>query len=146
VFDDILGSTGIAAAVDTMMILKKYNSGFKLHITGKDVIADDLDLEFDKDKYIWKVTDELLSINTTPERMEIIKLLAKEGKEMKTKEIAEKLEKSISNISNILGKMAKDGIIRNTKFGFYSLTNTFINNSESDVSSESNGNSVRDES
>lgn len=142
VHDDYLGSTGIAAAVDTMMNLKKYKLGFKLHFTGKDVISDDLDLEFDVDKYIWKVIDELYSINTTPERMEILKLFTKESREMRTDEISEKLGKSKSNISNILGKMTKDGLIKNTKFGFYTLTNTFISNSESDVSGESNVNSV----
>lgn len=54
--------------------------------------------------------------------------------------------KSKSNISNLLGNMIKERLIINTKFGFYTLSNTFISNSESDVSGESNVNSVSNES
>jgi len=121
VFSEILGSTGLFAGVDTGMVLRQKGGNHELHFKGNDVVADELDIKFDKDKGIWLTKEKSYDIDTTPERMEIIKLLAKEGRKMKTDEIAEKLGKSKSNISNILGKMAKEDIIKNPKFGYYSL-------------------------
>ena len=122
VFDGIQGTTGITAGADTLMVFRKLGDNFKLHITGKDVIADELTLHFDRKTCTWHPIENLPQ-GSTPERTEILELLSRTGKEMQTQEIAIALDKKKNNVSSMLGKMVKEGVISNPKFGFYSLPN-----------------------
>ena len=120
VIDEIQGTTGITAGADTLKVLKKEKDNYKLYITGKDVIADDIDLTFDKQSGLWLIDSQEIKIDTTPEREEIINLLITENREMRTSEIASKLNKRENNISTMLQKLVKEGKIQNPKYGFYS--------------------------
>lgn len=119
--DEIQGTTGITAGADTLMVLKKEKEKFKLYLTGKDVIADDIDLTFDKQSGLWLIDSQETKIDTTPEREEIINLLQNEEREMRTSEIASKLGKKENNISTMLQKLVKENKIKNPKYGFYSI-------------------------
>ena len=135
----MLGSIALSAAIDTIMVLSEKNNGYKLHIKGKDVLKDVIDLEFNQVAGYWSVQDNISSIDTTPERREILGLLSESGEMMRTGEIAVALNKKNSNISNILSKMLKDGIVTNPRTGYYALPNN-------DKSNISNENSITDES
>ena len=135
----MLGSIALSAAIDTIMVLSEKNNGYKLHIKGKDVLKDVIDLEFNQVAGYWSVQDNISSIDTTPERREILGLLSESGEMMRTGEIAAALNKKNSNISNILSKMLKDGIVTNPRTGYYALPNN-------DKSNISNENSITDES
>lgn len=119
--DEIQGTTGITAGADTLMVLKKEKENYKLYITGKDVIADDLDLTFDKETGLWLIESQKIKIDTTPEREEIITLLISENREMRTSEIAAKLNKKKNNVSTQLQKLTDENKIKNPKYGFYSI-------------------------
>ena len=121
VFDEIQGTTGVTAGADTLLVLKKNQSDYSLHIIGKDVTADDLKLKFDKQTCLWSISNKISHIETTPERMEIIQLLTEVGGEMSSSEIANRLGKTQSNISNLLRKMKEEGYVNNPKTGIYTL-------------------------
>ena len=121
VIDEIQGTTGITAGADTLMVLKNEKVNYKLYITGKDVISDDLNLTFDKETGLWLIDSQEMKIDTTPEREEIINLLNSENREMRTSEIALKLNKKENNISTLLQKLVKENKIINPKYGFYSI-------------------------
>jgi len=57
VFERISGTNGIFGSVDTALVMQKNTRGDKettLHITGRDVIAEDMVLEFNKDSCRWE--------------------------------------------------------------------------------------------
>ncbi len=121
IIDEIQGTTGVTAGADTLFVLTKNKSNYTLHVTGKDVIADELSLKFDRTNCSFTAENIDSTIDTTPERMGIITLLSREGRAMKTSEISEKLNKKQSNISTLLNKLTNDGLIKNPKYGVYSL-------------------------
>ena len=122
VFDEISGTTGLTGAMDTMMVLRKKNNEFKLHITGRDIKENEYSMVFDENIFCWNVVQD--EIKTTAERKEIYDILKDFSREMKTKEIANAVGKELSNVSKLLGKMVKDGLIITPKYGSYKLPDT----------------------
>jgi DNA-binding MarR family transcriptional regulator len=122
VFDQIAGSTGITAGVDTMLVLREKNKEHLLHVTGRDVIECEYRLEFDVTGCVWRVVDKVSELKITAEREEIYELIKNYGRQMRTGEIAEALGKTKSNVSKMLGKMVKNDILVSVKFGEYDLS------------------------
>ena len=119
VFDQVLGTTGLTASPDSLMLLgKDSNKDFILSITGRDIEGKEYSVKFQN--CIWTVESEK-GKTTTPEREEIISLFKELDRTLTTKEIAEQLGKKESNISKMLGKMVNDGILKNEKYGEYLL-------------------------
>jgi len=116
-YDSILGTTGLTASPDSLMLLSKdSNKDFVLSITGRDIEEKEYSVKFQN--CLWTVEGEK-SKTITPEREEIISLFRQYERPLKTKEVAEYLGKKESNISQMLGKMVKDGILINEKYGEY---------------------------
>lgn len=116
-YDSILGTTGLTASPDSLMLLSKdSNKDFVLSITGRDIEEKEYSVKFQN--CIWTMEGEKNKI-LTPEREEIISLFKEFNRPLKTKEIAEQLNKSEANISKMLGKMVKDGVLSNEKYGEY---------------------------
>jgi hypothetical protein len=120
VFDQVLGTTGLTASPDSLMLLSKdSNKEFILSITGRDIEEKEYSVKFQN--CIWIVESEKGKI-TTPEREEIISLFMEYERPLKTKEIAEHLGKSVANVSKMLGKMVNDESLRKgEKYGEYIL-------------------------
>ena len=59
VVDTVMGTTGIAGAVDNLMFLKRENSNSeaKLFLTGKDIEEAEYAMRFDKPTFSWKMLD-----------------------------------------------------------------------------------------
>jgi RecA-family ATPase len=123
VYDDIIGTTGITASPDTLMIIKKHLEGCILHITGRDVEEADYKSVFDAETFFWNVTDDKVLFGSTVERQAIIDLFESDyDKELSVKEIAEKTGKSREAISQIIRKMLIAGeIMKGSKTGYYRL-------------------------
>jgi RecA-family ATPase len=121
VFDEISGTTGLTAGFDTMLVLKKKDNKFTLHITGRDVQETEYHLEFDESSCVWKAEQKTSELKMTVEREEIFDLIKLYKRKMKTGEIATILGKSTSNISKMLSKMVKEGILKSVGFGVYDL-------------------------
>lgn len=116
VFDQVLGTTGLTASPDSLMLLSKdTNKEFTLSVTGRDIEEKEYSVKFQN--CIWNVEDEK-GKTTTPEREQIIDLFKQLNRPLKTKEIAESLGKGENNICNILKKMPE---IVKVKYGEYAL-------------------------
>ena len=119
VFDQVLGTTGLTASPDSLMMLYKDKDKFKLSVTGRDILSNDYDMKFDN--CIWYVSNESEQKKLTPEREKIIELLTGINEPQKTKDIADALRISVQSASNILQKLVNEGILSNPKYGKYSL-------------------------
>lgn len=120
VFDEISGTTGLTAAPDTLIMLKKENKSFTLYTTGRDIKGDEFALEFDS--CIWNVKGLREEISLGEERREILNLFKGDGNTiLKTGDIASATGKTKQNVSKMLGKLEKDGRIISPKFGCYQL-------------------------
>lgn len=116
----VSGSYGMTGAADTVWVLTEDKRYFKLEVQGKDIETRSLQLDFDKDTFIWSDKGTNPSFYMTPEQKEIYDLLKKENREMKTSEIASALNKKLSAVCELFKKM--NGIyIENTKYGVYRI-------------------------
>jgi len=122
VFDQIAGSTGLTAGVDTMLVLREKNNQHILHVTGRDVMESEYAVEFDETGCVWRVAGKLSEVKMTAEREEIYELIKSYGRPMRTGEISDALGKTKSNISKMLGKMVKDDVLVSISYGVYDLT------------------------
>jgi archaellum biogenesis ATPase FlaH len=117
-FDEIMGSTGITASVDTMMVLSKVQELQKLEATGRDVESAELLLKFDKTTLTYTLTNTPYD-DVSPERQSIIDLMDKVKKEFTVSEIADTLDVPKENLKGLLSKMARTGQVKRIKRGVY---------------------------
>jgi len=119
IYDSVLGTTGLTASPDLLMMLYKDQNKYMLSLTGRDIEEKDYVMDFDD--CLWNVDSETSQLRTTPEREKILELLKDSEKPLTTGKIASLLNKSNQNISNILGKMVNEGLLKNEKYGVYEL-------------------------
>jgi RecA-family ATPase len=123
VFDTVLGSTGITAAADTLIVLEKNKNVVNLHVRGRDVEEDKLELTFDSKTLSWMLVGDAGEYSLTGERKEIVDLLRDKGCSMKLKDIADAIGKKSDNVRHLLEKLmdVMDGGIFQPKHGEYDI-------------------------
>ena len=123
VFDTVLGSTGITAAADTLIVLEKNKNVVNLHVRGRDVEEDKLELKFDSQTLSWMLVGNAGKYSLTAERKEIVDLLRDKGCSMKLKDIADAIGKKSDNVRHLLEKLmdVMDGVIFQPKHGEYAI-------------------------
>ncbi len=123
VFDMVLGTTGITGAPDTLIVLKKERgkADVTLHVCGRDVEEAELALKFDNVTMGFAFLGDAKEYRMTEERKEIIKLLRDSKFPMYLRDIAGALGKRTDNIGHLLGKLVKDGILTQPKYGMYTI-------------------------
>jgi DNA-binding transcriptional ArsR family regulator len=118
-FSDILGSTGLQAASDGLIILKRKRGtdDANLFITGKEIEEKTLALRFDE--YRWRLlnVDEPLS----EERRKIFEAIKVLGGKAKPKDIADYTGLSRPAVRQLLIKMLDAKVITRNAQGVYSL-------------------------
>jgi ribosomal protein L37AE/L43A len=111
-YDEISGSTGLTAAPDTLMVLRRTRgeSEAALHITGRDVPDVGFALKFDAVTATWCVTGDLDEQRRSKARRELLEVLAA-GPEsgMKPADLANALEKPGGTVRKLLFDMKRDG-------------------------------------
>lgn len=134
--DSVMGSTGIAANADVILILKRARGtdDGSLLIEGNDVPSDQLALRFDRDSTEWFVTDaDPKEASQTPERRDILRYLREHGS-AKSGMIAEAVGKSPSNTSNLLKRMKDEGLLISHGYGIWGVPKSTRESSESSES------------
>lgn len=109
--DKILGSTGITAPADEIMVIDSAAKGRAsaiLHVTGRDVPNQELALHFENG--LWSILGEAEEFTMTDQRKAIIDILRSRGP-LWAREIAEQTRLSFGTIRNILSSMRKSGLI-----------------------------------
>ena len=121
--DTISGTTGIAGAADTCMVLGRTPSGGnRLYVRGRDVEEVDKSVEFDPDTAIWSVIgnyDEDDGGKLQGLRGQIVDLLAGSPAPLTPAEIANRLQANPTNIRQLVTRMAKDKQITKGAYGSY---------------------------
>ena len=117
--ESLLGTTAIAGAADTVwVLLPGEGEGSELHVTGRDVEACELALEFVDGR--WSVVGDADMCRGGVARAKILRAL-KVGP-LRTKEIALAVPSvSHKRISQLVNAMAEDGSIVRKGYGVYSL-------------------------
>ncbi len=119
-FNTISGSTGLTGSADTMFVLekeKRAENKATLHITGRDVEDMQINLEFDRDKKIWKFVSFASGGDNPAEKLitTVATFLTGTGSFSGTaSELLEKLkavENSISLTPNALSRLLKEGAL-----------------------------------
>jgi hypothetical protein len=127
VLDTISGTTGIAGAADTCMVLARTpNGGNRLYARGRDVEEVDKTVEFDPDTAIWSVIgdhDEDDGGKLQGLRGQIVTLLTGSPIPLSPAEIAARLKADRANVRQLLTRMAKDRqVSRGEAHGSYTAT------------------------
>jgi hypothetical protein len=123
-YEDIVGTTGLTASPDTLLVLEK-NPAINmatLSIIGRDVKDGKLGVEFNNESSTWIAKDDLPDYHTTKERMDIVELFNDDSTiELKSGDIAKSIGKSSPATSNLLKKLLKEGILIEASYGSYKL-------------------------
>ncbi len=128
-FDEISGSTGLQAAVDTLVVIKRPRGRCDgaLHVTGRDIMDDQaLAVAFDQGTGRWSIGGPLEQHVQSQERQEIVDLLSSGPPGGITpKEIAEALGKPHQSIKTMLSRMRTAGQVASVK-GKYSVAEVSV--------------------
>ena len=122
--DEISGSTGLTGATDCNMVLQRERGQKKavLHITGRDVEDQALNLSFDEQTGRWSISNTSSNEkNLSPVRESILSLFAQKDHPLGPSEIAEALGTDTHTVRQRLIHMKKSGLICSTRRGLYEL-------------------------
>jgi len=128
--DLVSGTTGLTAAADTVLILRRPRgrADAELFLTGRDLEEREFALQFDT-RIGWRLLGDAREWRLTKERHQIVETIRYLGGEASPKEIAEALGAPPGNVRQLLRKLHRDGFLRRTDRGRYSLSGHFNNNS-----------------
>lgn len=125
--DATLGSTGLAAAADSTMVLRRGrgNREATLSVTGRDIEEVEYVLHFDSDTGTWGLQGTTAEVQETGARQEIYDLL-RDSEGMTPKQVAGALDKNYNTVKQLLWKMAKDDTVVSLS-GLYRITVNPVN-------------------
>jgi hypothetical protein len=140
--EDLLGSTGKSAPLDTIFGLYRSNNGpnGKLVAKGRDIEESEFELSFNKDCLKWDLNGQ--SNNPSPgsrkwKVFESIKELIAEGSLAITSAISERINEDPGNVGHDLSALITDGlIVKGEKVGRlqpYYLSETYKTGDENDL-------------
>jgi len=124
IFDELLGSRGLLAAADTMMVLhSREKNKAVLSFRGRYIAEKHYSLSFNELNLEWSISEEeKIEIELTPEREDILQIFKeKHPEELSTSYIASRLGKTQSTISTLCRKMFITHLTKGSKYGFYKL-------------------------
>ncbi len=141
ILDGVLGSTGITAAADNIMLMSrsKTHSGPFLHIEGRDVEQAELALDFDQDNGMFSLAGPAEEYLMSPERREVFEVMQRADRSMKLKEIAEALGKKGPVVHKLLAGLIEQGLVEQPGHGSYQIVGKSVETGEQGEQHE-NGN------
>lgn len=128
-FDEVSGTRGLTGAADTVLVLRRENTGTASHRAtlygrGRDIPEIERALEFHDNNFRWSVLGDSRCVAATIEQQEILALLNETDGPMKLAEIVKAVGKSSSNVRNLLAKMISDVLVTQPKTGWYAAVKT----------------------
>ncbi len=111
--DDVYGSTGLTAAADFVMVLKRGRgqADAELFITGRDIEENTLALRFHKAEGLWEFLGTAEEVVKSRARQDVILILRENGP-LTTREIVSILNKKENTVKTTLYRMKADSEIR----------------------------------
>jgi hypothetical protein len=111
VLDTVSGTTGIAGAADTVVVLGRTAQGVRLYLRGRDVEEQDKLVEFDPETAIWSVTsdyDEAVPDSPTQGmRRTVFDLLDASPMPLTPAQVAQRLGKDSNKVRFVLYRMLR---------------------------------------
>jgi predicted transcriptional regulator len=124
VFDMLLGSRGITAAPDGLIVLARSAKGqanHSLHIRGRETDEKELALKLDGGSLTWELLGDAKQVMTTSNRQILFDAIRNNGNPMSPSELAEVTDLKIPYIKTTLPYMIKDGSIQKIGRGKYDI-------------------------
>jgi hypothetical protein len=131
---DLVSATlGLTAAVDAIIVIDRQGQSFVFDVRGRDIEADTLAAEFNKDTCRWTILGDAATVRHSVERQQVLDIFRDaEGGPLTPKSVTERLAevshlmshsspRSHSAIRKILGRMAHDRDLVKLKYGEYCL-------------------------
>jgi putative DNA primase/helicase len=111
--DDVHGSTGMTAAADFVMVLRRGRgqADAELFVTGRDIEEKTLALRFHKAEGLWELLGAAEDVVKSQSRQKIC-LILKEHGPMTTKELSKIINKKENSIKKLLYRMKGDNEVR----------------------------------
>ncbi len=109
--DLVSGTTGIAGAADTILVLRRETSraDATLYVRGRDVPEADHALAFDAVTCRWNLLGDAAEYRLSEERVAVLRVLADAGEALSPKQVAEALGKKEGAIRLMLRRMDQAG-------------------------------------
>jgi hypothetical protein len=119
-FDTVNATLGLNAVVDTVLVLKRENSGsVALHGRGRDLPEIEKAMEFDADACTWRITGEAGEIRRTKERTTVLDAIDEAGEPIGPNNIAAETGMKAGNVRFLLHQLRKEGAIEKASYGKY---------------------------
>jgi hypothetical protein len=119
--DTLSGTLGLGGAVDTVLILGKDPQYEKfLYGRGRDLEEFNISVKQDEQGR-WQVLGPRAEEASSPERNQILAVLARAGRSMNVQEISEAIDGKSANVKNLLAKLHTDGLVERVSTGLYRL-------------------------
>lgn len=107
--DQVSGSLGLTAAVDTILVLNRANTGTTLYGRGRDVDELEVAVSFDKARCRWESLGPAEDVHRSDERGRVLTALYEIGDDAGPADVAACAGMSSTNVRQLLLKMAKAG-------------------------------------
>ncbi|MFO0389406.1 MAG: AAA family ATPase [Alphaproteobacteria bacterium] len=118
-FEMISGTNGISGSADTNFVLirERNNAQASLHVSGRDVVEQEIALTFDEG--VWTAHGDAVPLRISSTHQEIVLAMVQVGRPMSSREIAQETDRKQGGIGKTLNRMVRDGIILRTPDGKY---------------------------
>jgi DNA-binding Lrp family transcriptional regulator len=121
--DEISGSTGLSAAADGVLLLRRARGrgDAYLHVDGRDIEEPaELALTWNQNTACWTLAGDAEQYRLSQTRAEVIRVLEEDGEPMTPTEVADALGKSYNTVKQRLWQMSREGQVLASD-GRYSL-------------------------
>jgi predicted transcriptional regulator len=136
--DEVAGTTGVSAAADSILMMRKSLNGDVLYATGRDVDTQELAIRFDKRDCQWEILGDAAEFAISKERQAIIEVLRESETPLTSKDIADSLNQKAGNVRFLLSQLARDGIIIRQSRGKYTIEKVTNNTNTTIVTNNAN--------
>lgn len=118
-FDTISGTLGLTGAPDSILVLTRDGSGYSLHGTGRDLIAIEKAMTYDRQTCLWRIAGEAAEVKRSSERGAVLAAIAEASEPITPTDIAADTGMKAANVKKLLAKLVKEGAIEKASHGHY---------------------------
>jgi hypothetical protein len=124
--DKVSGTFGLVGAADTIIVIERRGGGWIFDVRGRDVTADELATEFNKDTCRWTILGGAAEVHRSAERNTILNIFREAGEPLTAETVTahladEGITKSREAVRQILSRMTRNGDLRRLERGKYEL-------------------------
>lgn len=128
--EEILGSMGILGTPDSLLVMKKTSGKIVLHVEGRDLLENQYEIEFQKERGRWLLKGSGLETGLTKSQKSIVELLkAKPNKLFTAKAICKATNDTTEqNVTNKLKRLLEKGLVDSAIKGKYQISKEVVEN------------------